>query len=445
MSRSPARGARDPRRLLVIAFNLPPDGFVGGLRWAGITKYLARLGWQVVALTAAPRAKDDPAVSAQVESCPPLWTFVDFCRSLRRRLRRSRGPANASPLGGPSGPPSAVEYLRSELAAFLTFPDQGRGWVLRATLRARSLIRRFQPDVIVSSGPPHSAHLVAAMATIGSSVPWFIDLRDPWAGPLPKTWEPRPRSETWMFRTLTPRLERLAFRAAQRLITTTPQLADVLVAKYPGVTASCIPNGVDAECLPEPVQERYPGLAIAYAGALYVSRDLGPIVRAMRIFFDRHPEAAGSGSKLRVAGHAEAVHALALKDAVAGAGLEQHVEVLGPLPRPQALSMVSRSRLAVVLAEAYEVQIPAKLYESVAMGVPTLVLAGADTATGIEAARLGAVVRDPGDVEGIAGVLEEIWYDGQRLRSPCSVPVTYEALAPFVDQLLRTNGVAKQA
>src|SRR2546427_696001 len=36
----------DGRRVLVITYHFPPDGSVGGLRWAGITKYLARLGWK---------------------------------------------------------------------------------------------------------------------------------------------------------------------------------------------------------------------------------------------------------------------------------------------------------------------------------------------------------------------------------------------------------------
>src|SRR3989442_1572042 len=47
------------RRLLVISYHFRADGVVGGLRWAGVTKYLARLGWQVAVLTAAPPAPGD--------------------------------------------------------------------------------------------------------------------------------------------------------------------------------------------------------------------------------------------------------------------------------------------------------------------------------------------------------------------------------------------------
>jgi len=428
----------DARRLLVITYAFPPDGTVGGLRWAGITKYLTRLGWTVSVLTAAPAVRNDTAVSAHVESCPRLWTFIDFCRLLRRlAFGRSLGSfPEASRVARPSGPAGVLRQLRREVAAFLTFPDDSRGWMLRAALRARSLIRRFQPQVVVSSGPPHSAHLVARMATIGSSVRWFIDLRDPWGGPHTKAWESDPKIGSRIFGALSPPLERLAFAAAYGVLTNTHQFAETLTARYPDVPVVCVPNGVDPEWLPPSPPALYPGLGIAYAGRLYGGRNLGPVVRALRIFLDRHPEAAAAGSKLRIAGEVENGHARVFSEAVAAAGIEQYVEILGLLPRAQALNVVSRSRLAVVLAQEQELQIPAKLYESVAMGIPTLVVADADSAAGIEGNRLGAVVRDPGDVEGIACALEQLWRDDSRRHAACPVPITYEAIAPLVDKLL---------
>jgi glycosyltransferase involved in cell wall biosynthesis len=431
----------DARRLLVITYHFGPDGPVGGLRWLGITKYLARLGWKVSVITAAPSLGTDAAIDAQVERCPPLWTCLDGVRLIRRLAfgRALRGSPNGSRPPHPSKPPGLLRQLGREGAALLAFPDEGRGWMVRAALRTRSVIRRFRPHVVVSSGPPHSAHLVAGMATIGSAAHWLIDLRDPWAGPLPKVWQSHRRLGTRVFRTLAPRLERLAFRAAQGIITNTHQLADALAARYPDVPVVCVPNGVDPECLLPPARDQYPGLGIAYTGTLYTGRDLGPVVQALRIFLEHHPEAAQAGSQLRVAGQADAGHARTFYDAVAAAGMEPYVEVLGPLPRPEALNVVSRSRLAVVLAQQQELQIPAKLYESVAMGIPTLVVAPPDSAAGVEGERVGALVRDAADVEGIACVLERLWRDGSRAQ-PCPVPITYEAIAPLVDKVLQRRG-----
>ena len=443
MSTRATAAPRDARRLLLITYHFDPDGSVGNLRWIGVTKHLARLGWRISVVTAAPPAGSDTAINAQVEWCPRLWTLIDGCRSLRRlALERSvTSFPEASRVARRSGPPGLLRELYKEVRALLVFPDEGRGWVLRAALRARSLIHRFQPQVVVSSGPPHSAHLVAGMATMGSAVRWLVDLRDPWAGPHTKAWDSHARVGSRIFRALSLPLERLTFRSAHGVITNTPPLAEALAARYPNVPVACVPNGVDPERLPPPARHRYPGFAIAYVGTLYGSRDLGPVVRALRIFLERHPEAAQAGSKLRIAGAADPDRARALQDAVAAAGMEQHVEVLGLLPRAEALNVVSRSRLAVVLAQEQELQVPAKLYESVAMGIPTLVVAEAGSAAGVEGERIGAVVRDPGDVEEIACVLEELWQADPRRRPPCPVPITYEAIAPVVDKLLRGSGV----
>lgn len=428
----------DVRRLLIITYYFGPDGPVGGLRWSGIAKYLTRLGWKVAVVT-ADSPGNDASMGPHVEWCPRLWTFGDGWRWVRRL---AFGPPvgafpSAPAAADPAPPPRLLRQLGREVGAFLTFPDESRGWMLRAALRTRSLIRRFQPHVVVSSGPPHSAHLVARLATIGSGVPWLMDLRDPWAGPLQKIWESHRRLGTRVFRALAPRLERLAVRAAQGIITNTQALADALAARYPGMPVMRVPNGVDAECLPPPARDRYPELGIAYTGTLYTGRDLGPVVQALRLFLDHHPEAAPAGARLRVAGRADAGYARAFYDAVAAAGIEQYVEVLGPLPRAEALTVVSRSRLAVVLAQQQDLQIPAKLYESVAMGIPTLVVAPAGSAAAVEGERVGAVVRDGTDVEGIACVLEERWRNGSREQS-CRVPITYEAIAPLVDELLST-------
>jgi hypothetical protein len=100
---------------------------------------------------------------------------------------------------------------------------------------------------------------------------------------------------------------------------------------------------------------------------------------------------------------------------------------------------VSRSRLAVVLAQDQELQIPAKLYESVAMGVPTLVVASADSAAGVEGTRVGAVVRGADDVDGIARVLEQLWQARSRGQAPCPAPIGYDAIAPLVEEVLTAN------
>src|SRR5262249_19742542 len=134
------------------------------------------------------------------------------------------------------------------------------------------------------------------------------------------------------------------------------------------------------------------------------------------------------------AGHIEEPHVSDLRRQVRDLALGQWVEFLGTLPRAEALSLVSRSRVALVLAQGQEFQVPAKLYELVAMGIQTLVLAPADSAAGSEAKRVGAVAIDPDDIEAISAFLAGV-RDG-TLPAMSGESVDYATLAPRVAKVL---------
>jgi hypothetical protein len=104
------------------------------------------------------------------------------------------------------------------------------------------------------------------------------------------------------------------------------------------------------------------------------------------------------------------------------------------LPRAAALDLLARSGLAIVLAQDQDYQVPSKLYESVVMDIPTLVIAGPDSASAREGQRVGAFVAAPDEVERIALIFEQIWKGAPvaASREPCD----YRTLAPRVGSLL---------
>jgi hypothetical protein len=142
----------------------------------------------------------------------------------------------------------------------------------------------------------------------------------------------------------------------------------------------------------------------------------------MRLFLDSGLAASGK-LRLRLAGHVDPAGLESLKHTADVLGLQENLEIRGKVNRAQALNLLTRSQLAVVLAQSQEYQVPAKLYESVALGKPTLVLAEPHSAARTEAERVGAFGVNPDDFVSVCGIME------QAIRGD----LTITPIPPFID------------
>ena len=429
------------RRVLVITYHFPPDGSVGGLRWAGFSKYLARRGWEVHVVTAA--LSDAPTASpgVVVHRCPRRKTLNDhYNMTVVQRRGANRGAAapheGATPtsLGAPHPLRQPFSWLRKGLGTSLAFPDVGRGWIVRAGMAARALVRQQGFAAVISSGPPHSAHLAGLIACAGRPGTFWVDMRDPWSEPA----FTRAASALDRFdgtTSLIRALERLVIAQAARVIVNTPEFAEHMRDKYPDAPIAVVTNGIDLEGLPPKAATKFDGLAIAYAGSLYFNRNLTPIVRALAEFLRAHPEARGA-VRLRLAGNMEAEHLTRFWSEADAANLHDDVEVLGRLPRADALDLINRSHLSLVLAQDQRVQVPAKLYECVAMRIPTLVIAESSSAAASEARRIGAIACEPTDIDGIRNLIERLWQDRDAV-APAAAAIGYDVISGQMEALLQ--------
>ncbi len=437
----------DVRRLLVITYHFPPDGAIGGQRWAGLSKYLARLGWEVHVVTASPltREQDIPGVHRHVRH--RRRTLNDVYRAAAGRLRPAPDtdrlvipvkpglPDKPGPWRRLS-PLRAVAAARRVVGSSMYLPDVARGWVSRAAGAARGLLREWKFDVVITSGPPHSAHFAGLLATRGRDAKFWIDMRDPWSA-IHEMQSPEDRlirAERYFLR----RLERIAFANAARVIVNTQEFASALRADEPKLDVVWFPNGIDLEGLPTRDLSAVDPCSIAYVGTLYANRNLSSVCAAMGALLRDRPDSAAR-LKLNVAGPLDSPHRERMYDDIAAAGLASHVNILGVLPRAQALELLSRSHLALVLAQDQPMCVPAKLYESVGLGVPTLVIAEETSAAACEARRIGAMTVDGADVEGLRSLLDDLLAGRIPTKMESNVPISYADLAPQMDRLLRRS------
>lgn len=437
------------RRLLVISYHFPPDGTIGGQRWAGLSKYLARLGWEVHVVTASAPGSEPSLPNVHRHVRLPRRTLNDIYRAGIGRFRAPSGAVQQLPAGDsglPSRSPAARMFaaLRRIVGSTMDLPDHGRGWVGRAAGAARALLRQGGFDVVITSGPPHSAHFAGLLATRGTPVQFWVDMRDPWSMTHLMHLPPDRfvRAERFILR----RLERLVFRRAERVVVNTREFASALRRVEPDADVIYFPNGIDLEQIPARDLNAVQQGSIAYVGTLYANRSLSSVFAAMAAMLNDRSDAA-TALRLHIAGPLESSHRKRMHEEIASAGLTSIVNIHGVLPRTQALELLSRAHVALVLAQDQPMCVPAKLYESVGLGVPTLVIAEGSSAAACEARRIGAMTVDGGDVDGIRAVLEDMVSGRIPTRIEPKAPISYEDLAVQMDRLLQdaTAADTKQA
>ena len=176
------------------------------------------------------------------------------------------------------------------------------------------------------------------------------------------------------------------------------------------------------------------------AAAAKTGRDAGAHVN-LALWCERHGlrtlgELVGARLMLRIAGHMDAPHEQRLRERLASSGLSDNVQIYGRTPRPEALRLLARSDLSLVLAQEQPTQVPAKIYEAVAMSVPTLVITEPGSAAAHEACRIGALTIENEDVAGMRRILDDI-VDGRfPARIDARAPISYEELAGQMEQVL---------
>jgi glycosyltransferase involved in cell wall biosynthesis len=306
---------------------------------------------------------------------------------------------------------------------------------MRAARVVRSLLRERRFNVVISSGPPHSAHFAALLGTRGRGTPFWIDMRDPWSVTHEMN-TPDDRfvlAERWVLR----QLEKILFPRAAKVIVNTREFAAALRISDPELEVIHFPNGIDLEQMPARDIGAVERGSIAYVGTLYAGRNLSTVFAAINALLKDRPEAA-SMLRLNVAGQMQPRHREQLEQDIVAAGLTSMVKIHGMLPRAQALGLLGRSHLALVLAQEQPMCVPAKLYECVGVGIPTLVIAEQNGAAASEARRIGAMSLDSRDVNGVRSLLDDMLAGRMPTTIEHKTPVSYADLAVEMDRLLRT-------
>jgi hypothetical protein len=163
----------------------------------------------------------------------------------------------AARAAGPAAEPPGVRVVRAPVPwprqllgggkrstrvnSWIAVPDPYVGWVGPAAYRGRELLRGERFDAIFSSSPRPSVHLVAALLSRTSGLPWLADYRDPWTTYMFRAYP------TAAHRAAHARLEAWALGRAAAVTAVNKPIVDDLVARQPWLAgrAHVLPNGFD--------------------------------------------------------------------------------------------------------------------------------------------------------------------------------------------------------
>lgn len=378
---SPA-SPRRAQRVLLVTGTFAPELKVGALRTERLARTLTEAGHDVTVL--APRLPSDTGVYRPTSAANRLVTVdageryatrvLHFLKRMRfvresRSVTGSAARTNGRSADRPAGPPSLREFAM----ALTAVPDFDQNYILPAVATARRW-KRGEFDLVYSSAPPFGVHVAAERIARRLECPLVLEYRDPWNHEYTERIATRyaltRRVDQWM--------ERRCLRAAQHVVAVSEGAADVLRGMPDSPQVHLSLNGIPGALLDEPKAVREGILTILYAGALYQQRDPEPFLAALSTAVQRRgwtPEQL----RLDFLGECRQFNGISVEELVGRLGLEQYVRFTDRVPHDEAVRILARADLLLLLVRGQPTQIPNKLYDYLAMRVPIIAYSDSDT------------------------------------------------------------------
>jgi len=167
------------KKALIITYYWPPAGGSGVQRWLKFVKYFREFGIEPVVYTVEnpnypivdASLKNDIPINMEVLK-QPIWEPNNVLSFLGKNKTESAGFLNPNPtLFG-----KIIQYIRANYF----IPDARKFWVKPSVKYLKKYLDKNKIDVVITTGPPHSMHLIGLKLKQQLNIKWIADFRDPW-------------------------------------------------------------------------------------------------------------------------------------------------------------------------------------------------------------------------------------------------------------------------
>lgn len=364
------------KKVLIITYYWPPSGGGGVMRWLKMQKYLPELGWKPVIYT-----PENPDASVVDESLSdeihpeteilktPIWEPYEVFRKLTGKKKGEKFKA------GYISEASSGDW-KSKLSVFIRgnflIPDPRKFWIKPSVKFLAKYLKENPVDLIISTGPPHSMHLIALGLKKKFDIPWIADFRDPWTDidfydklRLTRRADKKHR-----------KLELEVLEKADHVVTVSPYCAKDL-SKVPGKKVEVIHNGFDPEDFKDITVSPESTFTIAHFGAF--NRDRNPSV-LWKVLGKLSEENKTFKGKLRIRLIGQTDNSV-IQD-IEKHGLKNNLIQTDHLPHKKGLEELAKSQVLLLpINDAPNARgiLPGKMYEYMALKRPILAIGPTDS------------------------------------------------------------------
>lgn len=172
------------KKVLIITYYWPPSGGSGVQRWLKFTKYLRDFNWEPVIYT--PENPETPVEDNSLFRDIPegitvlkkkIWEPYSFYKKF---LGQKEEDKIQTGFLTEKKKPKRKEKISVWIRGNLFIPDARKFWIRPSVKYLTTYLKKNPVDIIISTGPPHSMHLIALGLKKRLNIPWLADFRDPW-------------------------------------------------------------------------------------------------------------------------------------------------------------------------------------------------------------------------------------------------------------------------
>lgn len=396
------------KKVLIITYYWPPTGGAGVQRWLKFSKYFRDFGWEPVIYT--PSNPDFPINDETLLKDIPanttvLKTAITEPYDIYRKIMGKKKTETVNQGFLSEGKENKwLQSLMIWVRGNFFIPDARKFWIKPSVSYLSDYIQKNKIDAIISTGPPHSMHLIALGLKLKHDIPWIADFRDPWTqidfyDQLKLTAMADKKHK---------KLERSVLTHANKVVTVSKSWAKDL-EKLGGREVNVITNGFDADDFP--VNEGnvlLPGFLMHHIGALNKDRNPHVLWKVLGDICKENSEFKND-LKLKFTGKTDAAVFESLKQH----DLMSNAEKTDYMPHSEVVKLLLKSPVLLLpLNDTPNVSgiVPGKLFEYLAAKRPIFSIGdiNGDTAAIIKETNTGTMVSFK-DYEGAKAAVLELY------------------------------------